>query len=266
MAQQCLNQERFPGVKENRTCKICKQEKDLVDNFLYHSASGYFSKTCMECTNIKRREEFKEKANKEGRVLDGTHTLERTKTCVKCNEKKLLQDNFPKLGKSYGTVCKKCVDILIGKNAPLVYSGSKITKICNLCKEEKSVEEFGKITTRHGKVSHRFCCKKCDNKIDRKTNRSSELYTQYRVSDIKKNLEFSLSKDYIEKSLQLPCTYCNHPSTGLDRKNNNLGHIEENCAPCCWECNTARMNNFTHEEMFELGAAIGRIKNNRKKE
>ncbi len=37
----------------------------------------------------------------------------------------------------------------------------------------------------------------------------------------------------------------------------------DNCIPCCKECNVARMNNFTHEEMLIIGQAIKAVKENR---
>lgn len=39
----------------------------------------------------------------------------------------------------------------------------------------------------------------------------------------------------------------------------------DNVVPCCYDCNCARNNNFTHEEMFILGKTIREIKNNRTK-
>jgi len=42
------------------------------------------------------------------------------------------------------------------------------------------------------------------------------------------------------------------------------GHTKNNVVPCCLECNTARNNNFSFEEMKILGKTIGEIKNSRK--
>lgn len=48
-----------------------------------------------------------------------------------------------------------------------------------------------------------------------------------------------------------------------DRIDNNIGHTKLNVVPCCYTCNTARNNNFTHNEMFILGETIKQIKLNR---
>ena len=46
----------------------------------------------------------------------------------------------------------------------------------------------------------------------------------------------------------------------LRRIDNTKGHTKENCVPCCIECNIARGNNFTYEEMKRLGKTIKEIK------
>jgi len=96
----------------------------------------------------------------------------------------------------------------------------------------------------------------------RKTKKGKSIFgaKAYQEFDKKKGLENNITQHDILKILDTPCTYCGFPSTGFDRINNNLGHILENCVPCCRECNTARMNNFTYEEMKVLGKAIREVK------
>ena len=68
----------------------------------------------------------------------------------------------------------------------------------------------------------------------------------------------------IENILTQKCVYCGDTKRiGCDRINNNLGHTKDNVVPCCIECNTARNNYFTYEEMRELGKTIAKIKENR---
>lgn len=69
-----------------------------------------------------------------------------------------------------------------------------------------------------------------------------------------------LTHEFIVKSLDSPCHYCSFPSDGLDRIDNNIGHVISNCVPSCKECNIARNNNFTSDEMKLLGQAIREIK------
>lgn len=138
------------------------------------------------------------------------------------------------------------------------------SKVCNICKIEKVEEEFSKFLAKSGNVLLKYCCKDCDNKTEKVNNKASRLYTSYRLFDAKKNLEFSMTKEFIEKGLNSSCSYCGYPSTGFDRLFNNIGHTDTNCISCCWECNTARMNNFNYQEMIEeIGPAIKRIKDKR---
>ena len=44
---------------------------------------------------------------------------------------------------------------------------------------------------------------------------------------------------------------------------NNRGHEIGNVVPCCYECNVARGNNFSFEEMLLIGKAIKKIKKER---
>lgn len=53
-----------------------------------------------------------------------------------------------------------------------------------------------------------------------------------------------------------PCFYCGAPlpvwGHGLDRKDNDQGYFVENVVPCCGDCNAARGDRFTHQEMVEF--------------
>ena len=51
----------------------------------------------------------------------------------------------------------------------------------------------------------------------------------------------------------------------IDRIDNNKGHEINNVVPCCYECNVARGNNFSFEEMKLLGKTIKLIKLKRNK-
>lgn len=61
------------------------------------------------------------------------------------------------------------------------------------------------------------------------------------------------------------CRYCHFPrppkGCGLDRISNSIGYTLANCLPCCEECNLARNDFFTVEEMISIiGPAIRRVK------
>lgn len=65
----------------------------------------------------------------------------------------------------------------------------------------------------------------------------------------------------IDNILLKPCIYCGDTHRiGCDRIDNTLGHTKNNVVPCCIECNTARNNYFTYDEMRLLGITISKIK------
>lgn len=97
--------------------------------------------------------------------------------------------------------------------------------------------------------------------------KASKMISSYRNKDIANGTEVcDISIEWmIDNILSKPCVYCGDTKrVGCDRIDNNVGHIKSNVVPCCIECNTARNNYFTYEEMRELGKAIAKIKNERK--
>ena len=65
-----------------------------------------------------------------------------------------------------------------------------------------------------------------------------------------------------------PCCYCRMPieSTvgySLDRKDNAPDYTAANVVPCCKMCNATKSDLWSHDEFVEIGAVIGRLKQNR---
>jgi hypothetical protein len=93
--------------------------------------------------------------------------------------------------------------------------------------------------------------------------KASKMISQYRVKDRSNGCELcDISIDWmVENILEKPCVYCGDTSrVGCDRIDNSRGHTKDNVVPCCIECNTARNNYFTYEEMKILGRTIKEIK------
>lgn len=87
----------------------------------------------------------------------------------------------------------------------------------------------------------------------------------YARVDKAKAQECDLTQDFLLKHIICkPCTYCGDTErVGCDRVNNRLPHIKANVVPCCPDCNVARGDNFSHEEMLLLGKTIAAIKHAR---
>ena len=98
--------------------------------------------------------------------------------------------------------------------------------------------------------------------------KASKIISSYNAKDIANGFgKSNLTIDWlINNILTKSCVYCGDTyRIGCDRIDNNLGHNKENVVPCCIECNTARNNYFSHEEMKILGQTIKQIKEQRKK-
>jgi len=90
-------------------------------------------------------------------------------------------------------------------------------------------------------------------------------FAQYKHGAKRRGLSFSIGIDEFKNLTSSNCFYCdrppNNPSTlppallrkykdpvvpylsnGIDRKNNTLGYVVENCVPCCRECNFMKQN------------------------
>lgn len=93
--------------------------------------------------------------------------------------------------------------------------------------------------------------------------KASKMVSSYKVKDKKMGLNVcDIDIEWmIDNILMKPCHYCGDTyRIGCDRIDNSKGHSKDNVIPCCYECNVARGNNFTYEEMRRLGRTIAEIK------
>lgn len=86
----------------------------------------------------------------------------------------------------------------------------------------------------------------------------NHLYLVYQKGAKDRGLKFELSKDEFKNITSQNCRYCNiepkqttgrdkytktnglYYYNGIDRVNNDLGYIKDNCVPCCKTCNYAK--------------------------
>ena len=78
----------------------------------------------------------------------------------------------------------------------------------------------------------------------------NSVFRSYKIGSKHRCLEFSISKEDFGKLTQQNCFYCGaEPSTtrtvanstyiynGIDRVDNSIGYVLNNCVPCCSKCN-----------------------------
>lgn len=97
------------------------------------------------------------------------------------------------------------------------------------------------------------------------------LYYEYLRNAKSRKKDFELTKEQFKELTSKSCHYCNKkPSkifykegcngeyiyNGVDRRDNNLGYILENCVPCCYKCNTIKGEHLSEEEMFVVVRAL----------
>lgn len=97
-----------------------------------------------------------------------------------------------------------------------------------------------------------------------KRNKASKMVSAYRIKDKKKGLECDLTIEDMLDIMNHPCVYCGDTKRiRCDRIDNSKGHTKDNVVPCCVECNKARSDYFSFEEMKKLGGTIREIKSGR---
>ena len=112
----------------------------------------------------------------------------------------------------------------------------------------------------------------CDRKgIRSSTNPLAFVFRDYQWRAKKKNLDFNLSFDDFINLIQSNCFYCGvEPQNrhrrysikynGVDRVDNNLGYITENCVPCCIDCNVAKMERSQKQFVEWINKVYNHIK------
>lgn len=99
------------------------------------------------------------------------------------------------------------------------------------------------------------------------------LYLSYRRQARKRNIEFLLSQEEFIGITSKNCYYCGiEPMTitkgegtfgqyvhnGIDRMNSNIGYVLDNCVPCCWMCNRAKLDSSLDEFLSWIDRLVER--------
>lgn len=94
----------------------------------------------------------------------------------------------------------------------------------------------------------------------------NKLYNQSRRNAQIKNIFYELTKEEYRNIVQNNCIYCGelpkenwNPNSngyflgnGIDRVNNSVGYVLNNCVPCCGVCNVMKMTNTVDEWLSHM--------------
>jgi hypothetical protein len=114
------------------------------------------------------------------------------------------------------------------------------------------------------------CAKKIQEKInlgnihclDRDLIEKNRIYSNYRRGARKRHLDFNLTKEEFFSIAKDRCHYCggepisNFGFNGIDRVNNSVGYVKENCVPCCSICNMAKKE-MNVKDFISWGIKLG---------
>lgn len=158
-------------------------------------------------------------------------------------------------------VCKECQSDDIS-----LYNLKKSLYICKACDRKKKKERYlmnreaylNQASARYKSADHSYGTKQWAIVTRAGLKHFDKKKNKYPVCDLKNDDLLSIIKN--------PCVYCGDSidRIGVDRIDNEIGHIKTNLVPSCYSCNSVRMDHWTHEEMKVLGKAIAEIKARRR--
>lgn len=205
-----------------KTCTVCCKELPM-EEFQGERSFKLITKTCKSCRGSNKINDKKR---------DKEHRNELARICAKKPENIIVKQqwveaNYEKVSENW-------------KN----YRGRQI---------EENQEEYLKRNAEHAKSWREKNPEKVkENNIAKMKNINSQ-YKIYIRSAGDKNLIFDLPQEIYTEKIKEPCHYCGETDehkgfNGIDRMNQQMGYIVDNCVSCCQMCNY--MKKSLNEKMF----------------
>lgn len=246
---QCLEKERNKDAVKRGAAKTAAS---IVDENIHAMCSGETANETIhtkQCTTCCR----------ECEINDFIGQKRMTKTCKQCRDSNKKQDgkrdkeHRAEQGRKYDAKPerKETKRIWVDENPEKVaknWINYRAKQIENGVEKylEKNAENQRKWRENNPEKAH---------KINEKNRESPHTkYKIYQMSANKRNLAFEITVEQYTSIVETPCYYCGEEGQmGIDRKNNSIGYLYDNCVSSCKMCNY--MKNSLTIETF-----LGRIK------
>lgn len=139
-------------------------------------------------------------------------------------------------------------------NKVVISSGRKRRYWLCICKCGKLNWILGETLQRIKQKGWETRCRECNLRLPNFEGPRKYIFRDYKVAAKKRNLEFTLTYDEFISLIDMRCVYCGslpknsytrHTEIpfiyqGIDRIDNKIGYIKENCVPCCHQCNWSK--------------------------
>jgi len=235
-------------------CNLCKtrlsekrhetyiKHKDniLKSNMLYYNKNKQY-------INSNRKKYSKEYYLKQKDNKNRRYSIYKSSAKRKSLEFSLSHNEFNDL---YQKPCNYCgskskgIDRIDNNYGYFIDNCVSCCKICNKTKQTMSLNEWYKY------LYQIIIYNKYNNTriINREVKHKFSILSQYKNycrSAKRRKKRFSLSFDEFKLFFEIPCNYCGTITEGiigLDRVDNNIGYIINNCVSCCKTCNIGKNN------------------------
>lgn len=135
-----------------------------------------------------------------------------------------------------------------------IYEKKNVVSCCKNCNFMKGSLDPETFIKRCQHISKHFDGNGFSNK-EVWSDSKSVPYKEYLRRAMKKDLDFALTKDQFIQITTENCYYCNKENSenhknGIDRKDNKISYIINNCVTCCGQCNYMK-GRLTEDDFIE---------------
>jgi len=247
------------------SCSYCKKEYQP-----FKTLKGINSKLCQPCRENQQKAEEKRKGRVRNYQAEAKRNLENNwkSFLSKSVERREKEINLTK-EQYFELIQKKCTycnyyneNEINGIDRVDNTKGYLLENCVTACKHCNRIKHILHPVFFIGKAG--LICKFQDSILD--VSERNEFYKKWsvyihkvptphiyvkRITEEKRGLEYSLTKEQYEELIYKPCYLCGFKNTvgnGLDRQDNSIGYIYENVLTCCSTCNM--MKSFYNKDDF----------------